>query len=303
MLRSLSAAEYRGRPRPRLRQVLRSAAAGSGSILLHALIVGSIMLGTASRKVHQPNKEGAGASATASLAEPVMTMIVIHDPGETDHSNDLPEPVASRGFAPSDLPIQIASPDALPAAAFMPIEDLTDEQSPTAEATGDTQGRALMFGRYMGQITARIERAWVRPRDAIGDPLFRCRVQIAQSKRGDVKQVELVGCNGNPAWQASLAAAIQSASPLPAPPDPSVFADSLTLTFDAVPYREGGDGQGYEPEKPMMAYERSREQLFKSIGIESGKKAEYGVIELRIVGEPGAVPVPAVAPENATVME
>lgn len=233
-----------------------------------------------------------------------MTMIIIRDHGATKHSDEVPESVASRGIAPSDLAIQIASPVALPAVALAPISESADDQSPTVEATGDTQGRALMFGRYMGQITARVERAWVRPRDAIGDPLFRCRVQIAQSKRGDVRQVELLGCNGNPAWQTSLAEAIQSASPLPAPPDPSVFADSLTLTFDAVAYREGGDGQGYEPEKPMVAYERSREQLFKAMGIEQEKKkAESGVIELRIVGEAGAEPVVTRASGNESAVE
>jgi hypothetical protein len=224
-----------------------------------------------------------------------MTMIIIRDSGETTHANDLPEPVASRGFAPSDLPIQIVSPDALPAAAFSPVEEPSDERSPTVEAAGDAQGRALLFGRYMGQITARIDRAWMRPRGALADPSFRCRVRISQSKRGDVREVTFLDCNGTPTWQASLAAAIQSASPLPAPPDPSVFADSLTLTLDAVPYKEGGDEQGYEPKGLVVAsYADQRRQLFESMGINSEKNAENGARDLRIAGERGA-PEPVAA--------
>lgn len=33
-------------------------------------------------------------------------------------------------------------------------------------------------GRYVGQIQARIERAWLRPRTAIGAPIFQCQVQV-----------------------------------------------------------------------------------------------------------------------------
>jgi hypothetical protein len=225
-----------------------------------------------------------GASAIVNSSEPVMTMIIINDPGAAAHAQEMSEPVASRGFEPSDLPIQIVSPDGLPAVALAPLDAQTDDQSPTAEATGDQSGRALMFGRYMGQITARIERAWLRSRDPLDDPLFRCRVQIRQSKSGDVREVTLQSCNGTPAWQASLVEAIQTASPLPAPPDPSVFADALTLSFEAGPYHEGGSGDGFEPAPIQLATTGSY-----SLGPDTAeimrRRPPPGVIELRIIGK------------------
>jgi len=240
----------------------------AASVALHVLLVGSVVVGAASRPVHRPNREGAGASAVLSSAEPVMTMILINDPGVVDRSKDVPEPVASRGFAPSNLPIRIASPDPLPATSFASLKGSTDEHALTVEANGDSEGRALLFGRYMGQISARIERAWIRPRDAIDDSLFRCRVQIEQSRQGEVKSVTLQDCNGNWAWQRSLTMAIQSASPLPAPPDPSVFADALTLTFNAEAYRQGKGEDGFEPVGPVVAsYAQRRDELFKLIGL------------------------------------
>ena len=298
--------------RPRPWNVARGSVAATATLIIHALLIGSVVLGTASQKVHLPNREGAGASAVVTPDEPVMTMININDPEVTDRSNELPEPIASRGFAPSDLPIQVVSPDATPAPPLAIIEVGEDAESPTVEATGDEAGHALMFGRYMGQVTARIERAWLRPRDALDEPVFRCSVQIAQSKSGDVKEITLQDCNGTGVWQASLVAAIQSASPLPAPPDPFVFADALTLTFEAVAYREGGDEQGYEPRRVDVAsYERNRQSLFESLGISPQKvTAKPGVIELRVVGKPsteqprvpanlGDAPAPEAGTENA----
>jgi hypothetical protein len=34
---------------------------------------------------------------------------------------------------------------------------------------------------------------------------------------------------------------------LPAPPDPAVFVDRMSLAFDAAAYKKGGPEYGYEP--------------------------------------------------------
>ena len=227
--------------------------AALGSVLLHGLLILPFVLGASAAKRRVPNAQGAGSSATASSAEPMMTMIMIDAPVITRDPDVLPEDIASLGLHSNSFTIKIISPDSTP--AFDPRIFTTDQDAlnPIPEAAGDTAGRAQLFGRYMGQVIARIERAWVRPRNPIADPLFQCRVQIGQDKQGNVLEVMIVECNGDGDWKASLANAIQSASPLPAPPDPSVFADALTLSFDAEPFQKDGSGEGFEPEPVQVA--------------------------------------------------
>jgi hypothetical protein len=43
--------------------------------------------------------------------------------------------------------------------------------------------------------------------------------------------------------------AIQSAAPLPSPSTPAVFADTLTLSFQASGYVPGISEEGFEPER------------------------------------------------------
>jgi hypothetical protein len=85
-----------------------------------------------------------------------------------------------------------------------------------------------------------------------GNESFSCQVGIAQDSNGYVMEVTLVHCNGNAHWQQSLVSGIQSASPLPAPPDPSLFASQLRLSFDATAFVTGGPEQGFEPEALAM---------------------------------------------------
>jgi len=105
-----------------------------------------------------------------------------------------------------------------------------------------------MLGRYVNQINARIERAWRRPRDPIDSDRFRCRARITQEPTGKVKEIELDNCNGDAAWQVSLVRAIQSASPLPAPPDPKVFSRRLVLSFRSQTFSPDQGTEGFERE-------------------------------------------------------
>jgi TonB C terminal len=172
------------------------------------------------------------------------------------------------------LPVTLISPDPLPH-----IEIPTDRVDVNAEAaakvdSGDPAGRALLFGRYSGQIQARIERAWLRPRSQISSDLdsstnpiataatrdnlaaaqeFRCQVRILQEAHGAVREVQMLSCNGSITWQQSLVRAILSASPLPAPPDPAVFTKSLTMTFEGQAYTPGDSTDGYEVEPVSTA--------------------------------------------------
>jgi len=126
-----------------------------------------------------------------------------------------------------------------------------------AGASADSAGDSVLAGRYAGQIDARIERAWLRPRTPIGAIRFSCRVSIEQDASGNVKEVALERCNGDARWQLSLVHAIQRASPLPAPPDPAVFRRTLRLTFNAEAFRPGSSAEGYEPELSLSAMQHA----------------------------------------------
>ena len=176
-----------------------------------------------------------------------MTLVAIEDP-DADVGGDsrASEPLLT--IAPSQLLKPSGKIDLKTVAARVEIDDNADSATQESEAPGDASGRAFMFGRYMGQITARISRAWSRPRTPVGGEEFACRIQINQDHTGLVKEVTLKQCNGDARWQLSLVHAIESASPLPAPPDPTVFAASLTLEMRLEQYDPGRNGDGFEPE-------------------------------------------------------
>jgi hypothetical protein len=141
----------------------------------------------------------------------------------------------------------IRIPKALAKVALL-IPDIDLRPTPDA-SVADAARLSKLYGRYVGQIAARIDRAWLRPRTAIGAPEFSCQVRITQDADGRVLEQMLEQCNGDSRWQLSLVQAIQSASPLPAPPDPDVFSRTLHLAFT---------GEAYSPENPADQYESQR---------------------------------------------
>ena len=148
---------------------------------------------------------------------------------------------------PAPEALSVSAPELInvPVSQVDPPDDLiseTDSASP-AEDPGDS----ALFGRYMGQVSARIERAWLRPRTPVGDPLFSCQARIEQDASGAVREITLVHCNGSTRWQLSLVQAIQAASPLPAPPDPAVFKRTFSLRFQSLPYSPTVAAELYEP--------------------------------------------------------
>jgi colicin import membrane protein len=82
---------------------------------------------------------------------------------------------------------------------------------------------------WQSQITARIQRAWLRPPSA--RPGIECVLYVTQVPGGEVTNVRIGTCNGDPAVRESIAAAAYRASPLPPPPDPALFERSLVITF------------------------------------------------------------------------
>jgi hypothetical protein len=281
------------------RPLVVSAAGAVGVLLIHALLVLSFVLNLSLPSPRRPNITGAGASAFMSAAEPDMTMVFIDEPSPVRNPAPPAPPVlASRGMKPRDLPLVVLSPDPSPASASVETPDSDDTQDDSVAAGAAEHAR--LYGRYVGQVQARIERAWLRPRSEIGAPQFSCRARIRQDRRGVVIAIDLDHCSGSERWRESLLSAIRTASPLPAPPDASVYADILWLSFTSGPFEEGGSTQGFEPEgrladatdrsvlESFRQFANSTQDELKSDGRESSK-----VVHLTIIGNPVNEPAPS----------
>ena len=242
--RSLRALIAARRLRPR-RRIVPAALAALTSLALHALLIGSVVW-TASETpaVRRPQYQGPGSTEIVSPEEPTMTLVLINEPQPIQKMHLFHVDLASRGFAPPDLAVTLLSPNGEPAFDTSKREN-TNAAAPSPAS--DMALRAMLYGRYVRQIKARVDRAWMRPRTPIGADSFNCRVQIIQDRHGNVKETTLQECNGDLRWQLSVVQAIQSASPLPAPPDPQVFANAFTLELSSMPYVPGGSREGFEP--------------------------------------------------------
>lgn len=221
-----------------------------GALFVHALFLQAVTLGASSAKrISRPSETGPGASAILSSKGEWMTLVMVHAPENS--SSHMLEEIASRGFRPSNEVVQIISPDPTPAFEATNSRQ-EDDSAEAAQTVGDPAVQSLLFGRYTGQISARIERAWRRPRSAVDTDsktpgTFRCQARITQDTNGKVKEIELMSCNGTVEWQQSLVNAIQEASPLPAPASPTVFTHALTLMFEGNAYTSNSPEGDYEP--------------------------------------------------------
>lgn len=109
---------------------------------------------------------------------------------------------------------------------------LTEELAATeaAEARRVAAARAAsLSAQWAAAIQARVQRAWIRPPSAQAG--LDCRVSVIQAAGGTVIRAEVKECNGDEAVRQSLEAAVFRASPLPPPPEPSLFERNIELRF------------------------------------------------------------------------
>jgi len=258
--------------RLRLSRTLASCLSALASVALHALFVAPALWGSGSPPEHSPAKTNAGDAALQwialddSPAAGAVTQASLGDPGL----------------------VAISLSDVLPSlSSATPVPEPPKDKSAQPD---DHSSLGVMYGQYVGQIQARIDRAWRRPRTAIGAPLFQCQVQIDQDAVGRVDDITLLQCNGDARWKLSLVHAVEEASPLPAPPDPTVFTRHVLLQFRAMGYSAGAPPELYEPSAARVADARQEEagqQAQKAIEAlrEITKSPQsHKVIELRIEG-------------------
>jgi TonB C terminal len=169
-------------------------------------------------------------------------------PSDEDNGNNI------RARALADSPLRSVTLSELPAEIranypkHRPGNERTGGDAPRpANLSDEMVERSTVTGVYISQIKAEIDRAWLRPRTPLDVPLFSCRARIAQDSTGTVREVTLELCTADARWQQSLLRAIQSASPLPAPPDPRVFTSVLRITFESESYSPTARPGQYEP--------------------------------------------------------
>ena len=181
------------------------------SLLMHALMITALTWGGS--HVKQPARQHPD--------EIGMELVSLDD----DESIKAPTALDDIG----ELGLSSITVDAAIADVSFPLPESGPAPADADDAESST--RSMLFGRYMGQIDARIQRAWFKPHKVPKNGLFTCRVRIEQGPTGAVTEIVLERCNRDAAWQMSLVQAIQVASPLPAPPDPKVFTPVLHMEF------------------------------------------------------------------------
>jgi hypothetical protein len=223
-----------------------------GTLLIHTLALQTVFLGGQAHKTRLPEVQEPG-SANNSAASPAESLVFVDLPKIASTDSGLDEALASLRAAMKEKPIPVKLPDLSPPAE-VEVLALSEDKPSVSSDSGDSMDRARLFGIYTGQIQARVERIWRRPRTPVsGDPTaadtgesFQCQVQIVQDATGNVQEILLPRCNGSHAWQHSLVVAIQQASPLPAPPSATVFSHSVTLNFIGLSYVAGNLEDEYE---------------------------------------------------------
>ena len=246
-------------------RTLMSCAAALVALALHILLIAPAFLRGGPFRHSQEQRHG---------GDTALQWVVLED--SSGHS-------AIMG-TPSLPPLTMRAMSVADALPTLPTE--VSEEQPDGQS-----GLGAMSGRYLGQIRARIERAWLRPRSAIGDPIFQCQVQVDQNSVGRVVAVTLVECNGGSSWQLSLVHAIEAASPLPAPPNPAVFVHHVLLTFRAMAYSPGALAQLYEPASALTDERNAQSEdaiqaLGEAVRAHSGKDVELRIEGSKVEVEP-----------------
>jgi colicin import membrane protein len=86
------------------------------------------------------------------------------------------------------------------------------------------------LAEYVGQIKAKVESRWTRPKAAPTG--LKCTLRVSQIPGGTVVNVQVLEGSGHVAFDKSVEAAVWNSSPLPPPKDESLFSRELIFEFD-----------------------------------------------------------------------
>jgi colicin import membrane protein len=103
------------------------------------------------------------------------------------------------------------------------------KRSLAAEEHAQAARNGAAVANWASLIAAKITHAWLRPPTAKAG--IDCMLNVTQVAGGEVTQVTFGESNGDQAVRESIEAAVYRASPLPPPPDPSLFDRNLKIEF------------------------------------------------------------------------
>lgn len=105
-------------------------------------------------------------------------------------------------------------------------QDIADEEK------AHNAGLASALQKWVALIQLKVNNNWIKPPNTPAD--LKCIVAVTQVPGGTVTNAQMSSCNGDDAVVQSIITAVYRASPLPAPPDPSLFdqGKNFNLTFD-----------------------------------------------------------------------
>lgn len=112
-------------------------------------------------------------------------------------------------------------------------QQASEAQADLKRSLAAEQANAVRSGpalaNWQSLISAKIKSNWFRPPTARSG--IECTLYVTQVPGGEVTQVRIGECNGDQAVRQSIEDAVYRASPLPAPPDPSLFDRNLKIDF------------------------------------------------------------------------
>ncbi len=88
---------------------------------------------------------------------------------------------------------------------------------------------ASLLQQYKALIEQKVQSNWIEPATVPAN--LSCKLQVEQVPGGTVTNVQVLSCNGDDAVRQSIKTAVYRSSPLPPPPDPSLFDRNLVFTF------------------------------------------------------------------------
>ncbi len=206
------------------------------SLLLHAVLLGLVAGGGTEQTIALGLSDNQDVAARLDGDAGAISVLLIGDSEVSAVSldasfADIAEPL-SKLKSPNDPSDSDDGRDAGERATQGAVAEDSESTSPTGAAKAGHH--AIPLDDYSAQIMGRIERTWVRPLAHL-DGTFHCEVHISQTPQGEVRDIALTQCNGDPAWRESITRAIRYAAPLPAAPNEKAFRPVLTLTFQAPP--------------------------------------------------------------------
>lgn len=112
-------------------------------------------------------------------------------------------------------------------------QEANEAQADLKRSLAAEQANAVRSGpalaNWQSLISAKIKSNWFRPPTARSG--IECTLYVTQVPGGEVTQVRIGECNGDQAVRQSIEDAVYRASPLPPPPDPSLFDRNLKIDF------------------------------------------------------------------------